>query len=88
MLQGAFASSSMLLYQVSPNVVLELLILLFLIREVPCSNLSPETSYRNSVLCDFPEALQTNTEIVLHIRPRPLPSTAFPNLHSRVTDAM
>jgi hypothetical protein len=46
-----------------PNVVIEWLTLLLHIREVPGSNLSPETCYPK-VFCGFPQCIQANAGIV------------------------
>jgi hypothetical protein len=48
-------------------------------REVPGSNLGPETSYPKGVH-GFPQRLQANSGIVPKIRPRQLPFTYFHSL--------
>jgi hypothetical protein len=70
----AFLVSSLYLHAQPLNFVVEWLALLLCIREVPGSNLGPETGYPD---WGFPQSFQANTEIVPFIRPRPLSSTSF-----------
>jgi hypothetical protein len=47
-----------------PNVVVEWLIFMHRILEVPDSNLGPETDYLDWGICDFPQYLQANSGTV------------------------
>jgi hypothetical protein len=57
----------------------------------PLSNFSPETGYPDWYFRGFSQSLRANVEMVLLIRPRPLPSLSFPiqySLHILSIDAI
>jgi hypothetical protein len=69
-----------------PNVLVECLTLLLRIREVPGSNLSPETGCPEcwfSWFVSVPAGECRNS--TLQFRPRPLPAKFFPIYHSLIT---
>jgi hypothetical protein len=56
-------------------------IFFFRIWEVPNYNFCPDMAILTTIFCGFPSYRQKNSEILSKIRPRPLPSTAFPIHH-------
>jgi hypothetical protein len=67
-----------------PNIVVEWPTLLLRIREIPDSNLVPETGY-SDCFRGFPQSLQRMPKYELKIRPRPLPSKSFSIHHSLIS---
>jgi hypothetical protein len=75
-----------LLYLITeiPTGVIEWVTLLLRVREVPISNLGPETGHADLDFTCFSSSLQPNTIIAPQIRPRPLLPTSFPIHYSLI----
>jgi hypothetical protein len=68
-----------------PYVVVEWLIVLLRIREVPCLNLGPKTGYTGMFFVVFLSPCRQMPGWYLKIRQRPLPSKSFRIHYSRIT---